>query len=55
MKTDPLFYELFQAAPQTFFELLQITHPVRVSSAQTRRLTKIQREKPHDPTHQPRH
>jgi predicted transposase YdaD len=25
MKTDPLFYELFQAAPQTFFELLQIT------------------------------
>jgi predicted transposase/invertase (TIGR01784 family) len=27
MKTDPLFYELFQAAPQTFFELLQITPP----------------------------
>ena len=25
MKTDPLFYELFQAAPQTFFELVQIT------------------------------
>ena len=25
MKTDALFYELFQAAPQTFFELLQIT------------------------------
>ena len=25
MKTDTLFYELFQAAPQTFFELLQIT------------------------------
>ncbi len=25
MKTDSLFYELFQAAPQTFFELLQIT------------------------------
>lgn len=24
MKTDPLFYELFQAAPQTFFELVQI-------------------------------
>lgn len=24
MRTDPLFYELFQAAPQTFFELLQI-------------------------------
>lgn len=27
MKTDTLFYELFQAAPQTFFELLQITPP----------------------------
>lgn len=27
MKTDPLFYELFQAAPQTFFELLQTTPP----------------------------
>ena len=27
MKTDPLFYELFQAAPQTFFELVQITPP----------------------------
>ena len=27
MKTDPLFYELFQAAPQTFFELLQIQQP----------------------------
>jgi len=27
MKTDPLFYELFQAAPQTFFELLQIQPP----------------------------
>jgi predicted transposase YdaD len=27
LKTDPLFYELFQAAPQTFFELLQITPP----------------------------
>ena len=25
MKTDTLFYELFQTAPQTFFELLQIT------------------------------
>ncbi|MEZ4859733.1 MAG: DUF2887 domain-containing protein [Caldilineaceae bacterium] len=25
MKTDALFYELFQAAPQTFFELLQMT------------------------------
>ncbi|MEZ4728754.1 MAG: DUF2887 domain-containing protein [Caldilineaceae bacterium] len=25
MKTDPLFYELFQAPPQTFFELVQIT------------------------------
>lgn len=25
MKTDALFYELFQTAPQTFFELLQIT------------------------------
>ena len=25
MKTDALFYELFQVAPQTFFELLQIT------------------------------
>lgn len=25
MKTDTLFYELFQAAPQTFFELLQVT------------------------------
>ena len=25
MKTDPLFYELFQAAPPTFFELVQIT------------------------------
>lgn len=25
MRTDALFYELFQAAPQTFFELLQIT------------------------------
>ena len=25
MRTDTLFYELFQAAPQTFFELLQIT------------------------------
>jgi predicted transposase YdaD len=25
MKTDALFYELFQAVPQTFFELLQIT------------------------------
>jgi len=25
MKTDPIFYELFQTAPQTFFELLQIT------------------------------
>ena len=25
MKTDTLFYELFQATPQTFFELLQIT------------------------------
>ena len=25
MKTDTLFYELFQAAPQTFFELMQIT------------------------------
>ena len=24
MKTDPLFYELFQVAPQTFFELVQI-------------------------------
>jgi len=27
MKTDTLFYELFQAAPQTFFELLQLTPP----------------------------
>jgi predicted transposase YdaD len=27
MKTDTLFYELFQAAPQTFFELLQISPP----------------------------
>lgn len=27
MKSDALFYELFQAAPQTFFELLQITPP----------------------------
>ena len=27
MKTDALFYELFQAAPQTFFELMQITPP----------------------------
>lgn len=27
MKTDSLFYELFQAAPQTFFELLQLTPP----------------------------
>jgi predicted transposase YdaD len=27
MKTDTLFYELFQTAPQTFFELLQITPP----------------------------
>ena len=27
MKTDPLFYELFHAAPQTFFELLQIAPP----------------------------
>ena len=27
MKTDTLFYELFQAAPQTFFELMQITPP----------------------------
>ena len=27
MKTDPLFYELFQAAPQTFFELVQIKQP----------------------------
>jgi len=27
MKTDTLFYELFQAAPQTFFELFQITPP----------------------------
>lgn len=27
MKTDHLFYELFQAAPQTFFELVQITPP----------------------------
>lgn len=27
MKTDTLFYEMFQAAPQTFFELLQITPP----------------------------
>lgn len=25
MKTDTLFYELFQAAPQTFFELLKLT------------------------------
>ena len=25
MRTDALFYELFQTAPQTFFELLQIT------------------------------
>ena len=25
MKTDALFYELFQAAPQTFFEVLQLT------------------------------
>ncbi len=25
MRTDPVFYELFQTAPQTFFELLQIT------------------------------
>jgi len=27
MKTDPLFYELFQAAPHTFFELVQIVPP----------------------------
>lgn len=27
MRSDALFYELFQAAPQTFFELLQITPP----------------------------
>lgn len=27
MKTDTLFYELFQTAPQVFFELLQITQP----------------------------
>lgn len=29
MKTDALFYELFQAAPQTFFELMQITPTCR--------------------------
>ncbi len=27
MKTDPLFYELFQTAPQIYFELLQIPQP----------------------------
>lgn len=27
MKSDPIFYELFQAAPQTFFELIQVTPP----------------------------
>lgn len=27
MKTDALFYELFQLAPETFFELLQVTPP----------------------------
>ncbi len=27
MRSDALFYELFQTAPQTFFELLQITPP----------------------------
>jgi predicted transposase YdaD len=27
MRSDALFYELFQAAPQAFFELLQITPP----------------------------
>jgi predicted transposase/invertase (TIGR01784 family) len=27
MKTDPLFYELFQVRPQIFFELAQITPP----------------------------
>ncbi len=27
MHSDPIFYELFQAAPQTFFELMQITPP----------------------------
>ncbi len=27
MKSDALFYELFQTAPQIFFELLQITPP----------------------------
>jgi len=25
MKTDPLFYELFQVRPQIFFEIAQIT------------------------------
>ena len=27
MKTDTLFYELFQIAPQTFFELIQVSQP----------------------------
>ncbi len=27
MKTDPLFYELFQVCPQIYFELMQITQP----------------------------
>jgi len=27
MKTDPLFYELFQVRPQIYFELLQIPQP----------------------------
>ncbi len=43
MKTDPLFYELFQTRPQIFFELAQITPPcpycfesVTVKSAEKR-------------------
>lgn len=42
MRTDPLFYELFQTAPQTFFELLQITPacPYRFESITVKRSEK---------------